>query len=376
MLQSKIKVIYFTGSWSDYALMVPILETLKLEKMVELGLVVTHMHLDERFGLTVKQIFEKGFKIIGKIKTEIVESQIGMLSEYQVIIKELPPILLRYRPNYVLIQGDRIESAAAAMTAYLLRIPIIHIGGGCITGSLDNDFRNIITDLADWHFPPTKTDAKRIVSNGKPKNSVFAIGEPGIDSAVKTKLLPKKNLWKKFNLDSNQKLLLVIFHPDTGEKRIGPAEQIQPLLTVLSGIRHQIFQINPNADTGGIVMRRLIVKSSGEKSNWQVINNLPHQQLLTFFKYADAIIGNSSAAIVEAPSFKLPVINIGRRQKGRQMAKNILSVTYDSKQISRALKTALSQDFKQILHNCKNLYGDGNAADRFIKIFKNKILKI
>jgi len=120
-------------------------------------------------------------------------------------------------------------------------------------------------------------------------------------------------------------------------------------------------------------MRRLIAKSSEEKSNWQVINNLSHQQLLSFFKYADVLIGNSSGAIVEAPTLKLPVINIGRRQKGRPMAKNILSVDYDSRQILNALKTALNPTFKQKLHDCQNFYGDGNAADKFIKVFKTKI---
>ena len=373
MLQTKIKVIYFTGSWSDYALMVPILKVLNQQKSIELRLIAAHMHLDPRFGLTAKQIEKEEFKIIGRIKTKITESEIGMLSEYQIIIKEFHPLLLKYRPNYLLIQGDRIESAAAAMVAYLLRIPIIHVGGGCITGSLDNSFRNIITELSDWHFPATNSDAQRIIIKGKPKGSVFVIGEPGIDAILKTESLPQKNLWEKFNLRSDQKLLLVIFHPDTAEKKLSPQEQIQPLLNALGKVNHQILQVYPNADSGGFAMRRLIAKSSEEKSNWQVINNLSHQQLLSFFKYADVLIGNSSGAIVEAPTLKLPVINIGRRQKGRPMAKNILSVDYDSRQILNALKTALNPTFKQKLHDCQNFYGDGNAADKFIKVFKTKI---
>lgn len=375
MFQSKIRVVYFTGSQSDYALMVPILDALKREKIIDLRLIASHMHMDERFGLTVKQISKRGFKIIGKIKTKITGSRTHMLSAYQAIIKNLPPVFIKYQPDYLLLQGDRIESAAAALTAYLLRIPIIHVGGGCITGSLDNSFRNIITELSDWHFPPTKADAQRIVNKGKPKYTVFSIGEPGIDVIMKIKFLPQKKLWKEFDLDLNQKLILVIFHPDTAEKKIGPVKQISPLLNVLSRTHHQILQVCPNADTGGLAMRQLIIKSSREKNNWQVINNLSHQQLLSFFKYADVIIGNSSAAIVEAPSFRLPAINIGGRQNGRIMAKNILSVNYNFRQISHALETALSLDFKKGLYNCQNLYGDGKTAEKFIKVFRNEILK-
>lgn len=368
------KVVYFSGSRADYALMVPILKALKKEAKVDLSIIAAHMHLDRRFGLTVKEIEKDGFKIIGKVRTKIEESRWGMLSEFQTVIKKLPQILQREKPDCLLIQGDRVESLAATNVAFLQKIPVIHVSGGCVTGSMDNGFRWSMTQLAEWHFPATKKDAERIINSGKPANRVFTIGEPGLDVALKKPLGGNNKLWKKLNLNLNRKLWLVIFHPDTAETRYSPTKQIKPLLDVVKQTQEQIIQIYPNADTGGLAMRQLIDKYAQQRKDWQVLENLAHKDLLGLFKSAEMVIGNSSGAIVETPSFKVPVIDIGNRQEGREKASNIISSGYKQNEIRAAIRLALSSKFKNKAKQAVNPYGDGTAAKKFIKVFKEKIL--
>lgn len=376
MVNKTIKVVYFSGSRADYAPMKPILKRLNSFKQIELEIVASHMHLDKRFGLTINQINKDGFKIIGTIKINIHESSRAMLSVYQKIINQLPEILLKQKPDYLLIQGDRVESMAAAIAAYLLRIPIVHVGGGCITGSLDNGFRQTITQLADWHFPATENDGRRIINMGKPKNTVYVIGEPGLDVISRMKFPSKEDFFNKYGLDIKRKLFFVIFHPDTKESNYSYEYQIKPLLNFLTSTKDQIIQIYPNADVGGLTMYRLIDKMSSRKNNWKTFVNLLHKDTLAFFKYADVILGNSSGAIIEAPTFKTPVINIGQREKGREMAANIIQVGYDAQKIETAIKKALSLEFQQEIINCQNPYGDGTASQKFIKYFKKNVLTL
>jgi len=376
MPNTNVSVVYFSGSRADYALMVSILNALEKEKRVNLSMVVAHMHLDKRFGLTIKQIKKDGFKIIGKIKTKINDSSEGMLSEFQVVIKKLPQILLKSKPDFLLIQGDRVESLAATTVAFLLKIPVIHVSGGCITGSMDNGFRWAITQLSSWHFPATKTDAQRIIKTGKSAKTVFLVGEPGLDVVLNMRLENKKELWKKFNLSLDKKLFLVIFHPDTAEKRYSPQKQIQPLLEFLEKSPAQVIQVYPNADTGGLMMRQMIDIKAKEKTNWQRFENLDHRVLLGLFKYTNLVIGNSSGAIVETPSFKIPVINIGKRQAGRVKTENIIEVGYERLAIERAVKKAMSKKFFKKTRQIKNPYGDGTAADKFMKFFKRQVVNL
>ena len=376
MSKTKVKIVYFTGSRADYAPMKPILKRLNSLKQIKLEIVASHMHLDRRFGLTVKQIEKDGFKIIARIKTKIRESKYGMLSEYQTIINKLPEILLKHQPDYLLIQGDRVESMAAAIAAYLLRIPVVHVGGGCISGGLDNGFRQTITQLADWHFAATENDGRRIINMGKPKNTVYVIGEPGLDAITTIKFPNKKEFFNKYRLDIKRKLFFVVFHPDTKESDYSYEDQIKPLLNFLSNTKEQIVQIYPNADTGGLKIRGLIDLAKQGKNNWHALTNLSHEETLVFFKYADLVLGNSSGAIIEAPTFKTPVINIGQREKGREMAANIIQAGYDTQEIEPAIKKALSPKFQQEIINCQNLYGDGTTSQKFIKYFKENALTL
>lgn len=373
MLQTKIRVIYFTGSRADYAPMVPILKKLNRLSRVKLSIVTAHMHLDKRFGLTIEQIQTDGLKIVGRIKTKVAESKEGMLPVYREIINRLPQILLEQNPDYLLIQGDRVESLAATTVAFILKIPVIHVGGGAVTGSLDNGFRNAITQLSSWHFPATQKHATQIANMGKSEKTIMAIGEPGLDVIRTQKLPTKQQLWKKFTLNINQKLFLVIMHPDSAET-ISPQDQIKPLLTALERVKTQVVQVYPNADPGGWKMRQIINKFTKNKSNWLLIDNFPHQDTLGFFKYAQIILGNSSGAIIEAPSFRTPVINIGFRQNGREMAPNIISVGYDNQAILQAIQLAQSPKLKNRLKNCTNPYGNGRATEKFVRYFNKNLI--
>jgi UDP-hydrolysing UDP-N-acetyl-D-glucosamine 2-epimerase len=278
--------------------------------------------------------------------------------------------LWRIQPDIILVLGDRGEMLAGAIAATYMNIPIAHLHGGEVSGSIDDGIRHAITKLSHIHFPATKESAQRIIKMGEDKKQIFVVGAPGLDTILKLNksLLPTKDIRRQFELKKD--FLLLIQHPVVTE--INDVErQIRATMEAVVSIGMQAIVLYPNTDPGS----QIIIEVINEFKNppmIQVIKSLPHKTYLSLMKYARVLVGNSSSGIIEAASFHLPVVNIGTRQQGRQRATNVIDVDYKKEEIVDVIKFAISdEEFKAKVKWCQNPYGDGTASQRIVEILSN-----
>jgi len=296
------------------------------------------------------------------------DSDIAAIKSLGVAMFGFADALAELRPDMLVLLGDRFELLAPASAAMILKIPIVHLHGGETTqGAVDEAVRHAITKMAAIHFPATEEYRKRIIQMGESPGNVFNYGSVGLDNLFKLKLLSKIELAKKLGLDLNNKTALVTFHPETLETG-DPTIHIRNLLKAIDKTEIQAVFTMANADPFGKKINELIIDFCKKNSRrFKFIDNLGQTSYLSCLKHLDLMIGNSSSGIAEAPSFALPVVNIGDRQKGRIKARNIIDSRSDVNAISRSIETALSRDFRNSLKGMNNpyqKYRDGKTAFR------------
>ena len=363
----KTKILYITGTRADYGLMQSVLRAIEEHPKLELELIVTGMHIMPEFGRTINEIKKDGFKIHeidATYEKDNEESMANFVGEFiQLLTKKVNEI----KPDLILVLGDRGEMLAGAIVGACLAIPVAHLHGGEITSTVDEFSRHAITKLAHIHLPATEKSADRIIKMGEDPSNVFVVGAPGLDSILNENLIEPAELSKKYNLDSSKPIFMVVQHPVTTEVR-DAHEHIRETLEAIVGLRHQTILIYPNADAGSRAMIE-VIKEYEKYPFIKTFKSIPHKEYLSLMKMATVIIGNSSSGIIEAPSFGLPVINIGSRQEGRERAENVIDVDYDKEQIKTAIKKALDDgNFKEKVKKYKSPYGDGKAGVRIVDI--------
>lgn len=380
----KRKIAVVTGSRADYGLLYWVIKSIYEDPGLRLQLIVTGMHLSAEFGFTVSEIEADGFPIAAKVKMlapsdtekEIAVSMgrgmMGFARAYSIL-----------RPDIIVVLGDRFEIHAAVSAALPFRIPVAHIHGGEATeGAFDEQLRHAITKMSHVHFAAAGKYKKRIIQMGEDPKRVFCFGAPGVDSIVKLNLLDRKRLSEELNIPRYGKIGIVTYHPVTLEKNTS-AGQISELLRAIERIKGIFWVFTfPNADTGN---RAIIKKITAFTSRHQEVSRLYFSlgplKYLSLLKHSSVMVGNSSSGIIEAPSFKLPVVNIGDRQKGRTRAANVIDVKeYKMKNISGAIQKALSSKFVSSLRGLKNPYGIGSASEKIVDRLRripidNKLIK-
>lgn len=374
-MKKKIKIIAFTGTRADYPRVKKVLEKIKLNKNFELKIVVSGTHVLKEYGNTYKEIIKDGFKIYKKfsIYDSNYDSLYGATTAISNCTKKFAKILKDYYPDIVLITVDRIETLGATIPASIMNFPIAHIQGGEVTGTIDENIRHAVTKLSHIHLVANEDAKKRIIRLGEHKKYVFNVGCPYVDLIKSTKKVSKVKLFKKLNLDINKKTIILIQHAVTTE--YGESKnQIFKTINVLKKLdykKFQIFAIYSNADPGS----KEIIKQI-KKAKFNLVKNIISDEFINLMKYSNILIGNSSCGIREAPSFKLPAINIGSRQNKRLRAKNVIDVSHSESEIRNAINFALNdKKFKKILKNVRNPYGNGNASGKIVDILKNINLK-
>jgi len=379
---TKRKICVVTGTRAEYGLLKPVMEAIMKSKGLTLQILAMGMHLFPKFGNTIDEIKKDGFPVCAKVKmTALEDTKKAMAQSIGKGIIEIADSLNKVKPDVVLVLGDRTEALAAAVAAAYMNIIVAHIhGGDSAKAGLDEYARHAITKLSHIHFPVTKKSAERIIKMGEDKCRVFNVGAPGLDSILNKKLPPKKKIARKYKLDLSQPIFLVVEHPVTTEVEEA-AKQIKETLEAIKEFKFQTILIYPNTDAGG----RKIVKVIKKYQKYpfiQVYKNLPHEDYLVLMSMVSVMIGNSSSGIIEAPSFRLPVVNIGTRQAGRESAANIINVDYQKNQIKKAIQKALyDEKFKAKTRRCKSPYGEGRAGIKIasilskIKIDRNLIQK-
>lgn len=376
------KIMAITGTRAEYGIWRPVFKAIGLHPSLSLSIVVTGSHLSSVFGMTVDEIERDGFLIAEKIDIIPEEGQgAGFnlkphapypdnLSKDTAIsigkaIIGIADALWRIQPDIILILGDRGEMLAGAIAATYANIPIAHLHGGEVSGSIDEGIRHAITKISHIHFPATKKSAQRIIKMGEDKKRVFLVGAPGLDTILNEPLIPIEDIRRQFGLKGD--FLLLVQHPVVTE--INDVEkQIQATMEAVVSMGMQAIVLYPNADPGSQTIIR-VINEFHNPPMVQVIKSLPHKTYLSLLKYAQVLVGNSSSGIIEASSFHLPVVNIGTRQQGRQRAINVIDVDYKKEEIVEAIKLAISdKKFNAQVKRCRNPYGDGGASKRIVEI--------
>ncbi len=364
------KVAVVTGSRAEYGLLYWILKEMEQTEAIELQLIVTGMHLAPEFGMTINTILEDGFKVAGKIDMQLSSaSGQGIARSTGIGIIGLAEAFERLKPDILLILGDRYEIFAAASAAMCMGIPIAHISGGESTeGAIDEQIRHAITKMAHIHFPANDFYANRIHKMGEESWRIFCVGDPAIENISKAALLSCEELSELLGMDLSKETILITYHPVTNE-RDSLKYQMDELLGVLNKFSCQKVFTYPNADEGSsYIISRIVDFASGDR-NSKVFKNLGMTNYLSMLKHAKAVVGNSSSGIVEAPSFCIPVVNIGNRQQGRLQASNIIDCTNEADSIEKALWKALyDESFIKSLKDTVNPYGGGNTSKQIVRI--------
>ena len=362
------KIAVVTGTRADYGILKPVLKAVRSNPKLSLSLIVTGMHLSREFGYTVREIENDGFRIDAKVSMlHAQDTGAAMAKSIGKCVQKMAAALARIKPDILLLLGDRGEMLAGGVAATYMGIPIAHLHGGEVSGSVDEPVRHAIAKLAHIHFPATRESAKRIIKMGEDPSRVFVVGAPALDTIMNEKLLNPTELSKKYGLDLSEPLLLVLQHPVVTEADEA-ADQIKETLDAIVELKHRTILIYPNADAGGRRMIKVIEKY--EKYPFITsFKSLPYIDYLSLMKVASVMIGNSSSGIIEAPSFHLPAVNIGGRQGGRERSTNVIDVKHDKREIARAIKKALyDKGFREKVRKCKNPYGDGRAGVRVAQI--------
>lgn len=358
------RIIYLTGTRADYGLFSQALRRIDAHPALDLALIVTGMHLAPEFGRTVRLVEEDGFPIAAQVETLLAGDDGGSMARAIGLgILGLTQALESTRPDVLIVLGDRGEMLAGAIAAAHLNIPVAHVHGGEVSGTIDESVRHAITKLAHFHFPSTDENAQRIIRMGEDPWRVQVVGAPGLDYLRTVEPMSREQIESDLEIDLSQPVLLVTQHPVTTEVEAA-ADQMRTTLDALAGLGVQAVITYPNADSGGRAMIGAL-KDCASLPFVRIRPTLGQRRYASLLRYADAMVGNSSSGIVEAPYFGLPVVNIGNRQQGRQRAENVLDVPHDRDAIEQAIRIALTdQDFIRRARTCTNPYGDGRAGER------------
>lgn len=364
------KILYVTGTRADYGLMRSVLKNIDEHPNLELEIVATGMHIMKEFGNTVDEIKKDGFKthiIEATYDEDTKESMVNFIGK---TIQLFTKIFLKINPDIILVLGDRGEMLAGTIVGAYLTIPVAHVHGGEVTSTIDESTRHAITKFSHIHFPATKKGAERIIRMGEDPSRVFIVGAPGLDAILKDDFAIPKELSKKYKFDILKPIILVVQHPVTNEYELA-AKQMHETLEAISELKHKTILIYPNADAGGRKMIKVIEKY--KKYPFILpFKNIPHRDFLGLMNIASVLVGNSSSGIVEAPSFGLPVVNIGTRQEGRERAENIIDTDYKKEQIICAINKAINdEEFIKNVKKCRNPYASENTGKKIAEILSN-----
>jgi len=370
MIQRKICVI--TGTRAEYGLLYWLLKEIESEITLKLQLIVTGMHLSPEFGLTYREI-EKEFHIDKKIEMLLSsDTPIGISKSMGLAQISFGEAFEELQPDIIVVLGDRYEIFSAVSSAMIAKVPIAHLHGGEATeGLIDESIRHAITKMSHLHFTATQEYATRVIQLGENPNRVFNVGGLGIDNIKKLPLMNKNDFEKSIDFQLNNKNILVTFHPVTLENATAQ-KQFQELLDALKTLEDtNIIFTKANSDTDGRVINEMINSFVVQHKKYStVFTSLGQLRYLSALQHIDAVVGNSSSGLLEAPSFQIGTINIGDRQKGRIQAKSVINTTPQKQSIINAFHTLYSNKFQESLSNVKNPYEQNETAKSIIKVLK------
>lgn len=327
------------------------------------------MHLSERFGKTVFDLHADGFEADESLPWMDETDDTGALEQAGRAIPAIGRALERQSPEAMLLVGDRFETAAGALAATLQRVPIAHLHGGEETaGAMDNALRHAITQLAQLHLVSHEVHRQRVVAMAVDPQTVHVVGAPGLDNLFRSDLPTRSELSGKLGIDLVSPVVVVTLHPTTASN-LPPLAEVEALCGAMDAVGATYVITLPNTDPGhGPIRERLRRAAAGPRR--VAVEALGSRAYWGLLKTADAMLGNSSSAIIEGSALGLPAVNIGERQKGRLRGENVIDAAVDPAAISHALKRALSPETQRTCRASRGPFGQGNSAAAIVEILR------
>ncbi|SEK49572.1 UDP-N-acetylglucosamine 2-epimerase (non-hydrolysing) [Colwellia chukchiensis] len=367
------KLAVFTGTRAEYSLLYWLLKFLQQDSQFDLQLYVGGTHLSAEYGNTIDEIIGDGFDVTATLDFLLPSTSPNATSKsLAMAISTSADVIATHRPDAIVILGDRYEAFGVAQAAMIAQVPIVHIHGGEITeGAYDDAIRHAITKLSHLHFTATESYRQRVIQLGELPQHVFNVGAPGIDSIKKLSLFSRQEVRRYFDDKLDKPYFMVTYHPVTLSKG-GAVNGLKNLLQALTRfVDHQVIITYPNADSfGQDIIQHLEHYAQQHHERVFLVKNLGHQRYLSAVKHAEAVVGNSSSGIIEAPSLKVATVNIGDRQKGRVASQSVIHCQHDTDAIVDAITQACSAEFKSALPTMANPYGQGGASQAIYDTLK------
>lgn len=361
------KICVVTGSRADYGLLYWPMRLIAEDDDFELQVVVTGMHLSPAFGETWCQIEADGFAIASKVEMLLAsDSPVAVAKSVGLGVIGFADTFERLRPDLLMVLGDRFEILAAVQAAMFARIPVAHVCGGDVTeGAFDESIRHAITKMAHVHFPTNADAAGRLLAMGESPEHVHTVGSPGLDRIRRMTFMAREVFFDTLRVTHRARNLLVVFHPatlDSGD----PLAQLEELLAALDTLGPEVGLLitGANADTAGQRINARLQAFAESHPSAAFRLSLGSELFINALQHVDAIVGNSSSGLYEAPSFGIPTVNIGDRQKGRLRAASVIDCEPEREAIRAAVDNALTRGRKPTV----NPYGDGHTAERILDI--------
>lgn len=368
----KRKICVVTGTRAEYGLLYWLMKEIEADDNLQLQIIATGMHLSPEFGLTYREI-EKDFVIDKKIEMLLSsDTPVGISKSMGIAQISFAEAYEELKPDIIVVLGDRYEIFSAVSAAMIARIPIAHLHGGEATeGLIDEPIRHSITKMSQLHFTAAEEYRKRVIQLGENPERVFNVGGVGIDNIKKLKLLGKSELEKSIGFKFNKRNIIVTFHPVTLESATAEI-QFENLLGALEWLEDTgIIFTKANSDTDGRVINSMIDEYVFKNPCRTVcFASMGQLRYLSTLQFVDAVVGNSSSGLIEAPSFKIGTINIGDRQKGRIKADSVIDCKPEKSDILNAIHSIYCEEFRSKLKNIVNPYGDGGASRKIVAKLK------
>lgn len=373
-MSKKRKILAVTGARSEYDILFPILEKLNSDNDFELQILVTGAHLSERYGNTVTNIENDGFDIVERVYNLVdSDEKIGRIISLGNQIVPFAKAFERIKPDIIIVVGDREEAISVSLTGAYMDIPVAHIAGGDIAkdGNIDNSVRYATSKFAHIHFTILEEHKKTLLKLGEDDWRIFTVGNPALDRFLATPLLSKKQISENIGFDiSNDKYIVLIQHPIITDVE-NEGKNIRETLDAIVSSGYKCLINYPNSDAGNFAIIEAYQEYIKKFPQLFLFKNLDRLNYINILRNASCLLGNSSSGIIEAPSFGLPVVNIGSRQRGRYHAENVIFVDNEKTQIAAALtKSMTDEKYIESVKKIKNPYGDGNSSSKIVEVLR------
>lgn len=363
----KRRIAVITATRAEYGYTKRLMQLMREAPAVELQLIVSGMHLLKEFGSTADLIASDGFEV--RAKVEMVVAGDRPITHARSIGLGMSGFIQAFdmlRPDLVVVSGDRAEMLAATVSAAYMNLPVAHIQAGEVSGNIDGVTRHAISRFAHLLFAANEDARQRLERMGEEPWRIIVSGAPMLDSVLRDPRLSLRELSGVIGLDLSKPTIVVMQHAET----LGPDGAYRQMADLLEAVRRTGLQaviITPNVDPGSLEIQRAIRRFDGSAST-RVFPNLERQAFLSLLSQAAALVGNSSCGIIEAPALKVPVVNIGARERGRLRADNVIDVAHGVEPVLSGLRKALSRGFRASLRHCRSPYGTGRSSERILRV--------